>query len=367
MPNGSMAFYKQEYNNNTYEYELKGTGSVQADGTGHLDYSKKTREGNGIMKVSWNNQVLLLHDYLGYYNNSRPEKTALIQTNLFTDRAIYRPGQTIYFKGIKWQSTDNGRTANAMAGTTTEITFYDANFQKIKSLSVTTNEFGSYTGSFTAPETGLTGSMSLREGDGSTYISVEEYKRPKFSVDFDTLKDTYALNETVKVSGTAAAFAGNNIDGATVKYKISRQARYPYWWAAWRWGQPSSPNKIIATGTTETDEKGTFSVSFTTEPDLGIDRKSLPVFSYLITADVTDLNGETRSSSQTLNAGYTSIQIQGKLPRNCQSRRLQKRQRPHHQPERRIRARRSLALPRAIGTARAATPQTALGKNPANT
>lgn len=87
---------------------------------------------------------------------------------------------------------------------------------------------------------------------GQTYFNIEEYKRPKFEVSYDTLKGSYQLNDIIKIKGIAKAYAGNNIDAATVKYRVVRNARFPYYWCFYRWGQPSSPSMEIAHGSTKT-------------------------------------------------------------------------------------------------------------------
>src|SRR5690606_22761930 len=233
---------------------------------------------------------------------------------LFTDRAIYRPGQTVYFKGIVVENDSDGLTNRVLADHTAEVTFFDANGQKISAMELTTYKYGSFAGKFTAPGSGLTGHMRIATDNGSVYFAVEEYKRPKFEVAFDTVKANIALNEEITIRGRATAYAGNNIDGAEVKYRVVRHARFPYFWAFFRWGQPQSPQMEIANGTVQTQPDGTFDVTFTTLPDKQIDRQTLPVFTYTVYADVTDVNGETQSGSQQIQAGYRSLQLTASMP-----------------------------------------------------
>src|SRR5690606_36969910 len=115
--------------------------------------------------------------------------------------------------------------------------------------------------------TGLTGQMRIADENGTVYFSVEEYKRPRFQVSFDTVKSAIALNDTVVFSGRAQAYAGNDISGAEVKYRVVRRARFPYFWAFRRWGQPRSPEMEITNGTVFTQADGSFEISFTTIPD----------------------------------------------------------------------------------------------------
>src|SRR5690606_41745212 len=103
----------------------------------------------------------------------------------------------------------------------------------------------------------ISGHMRIATDNGSVYFAVEEYKRPKFEVAFDTVKANIALNEEITIRGRATAYAGNNIDGAEVKYRVVRHARFPYFWAFFRWGQPQSPQREIANGTVQTQPDGT--------------------------------------------------------------------------------------------------------------
>src|SRR5690606_36732440 len=123
-----------------------------------------------------------------------------------------------------------------------------------------------------------------------------------------------ALNEEITIRGRATAYAGNNIDGAEVKYRVVRHARFPYFWAFFRWGQPQSPQMEIANGTGQTQPDGTVEMTFTTLTDKQNDRQTLPLLTYTAYADVTDVNGETQSGSQQIQAGYRSLQLTASMP-----------------------------------------------------
>lgn len=229
------------------------------------------------------------------------------RTLFFTDRQLYRPGQTIYFKGIIYKNNNEQGVNQVLKNEKTTVHFYNRNSKEIAKLDLRTNEFGSFSGSFIAPNTGLTGNMNIRNESGSQSIKIEEYKRPKFEVSFKPVKGDIQLEKHVTVTGTAIGFAGANIAGATVQYRVTRTVRYPYF----RWGIPQQygQNKEIIHGTTETNANGEFTVQFPATPDKSIDRKSLPVFTYSISADVTDINGETHSSQTSVSAGYVSLEL----------------------------------------------------------
>ncbi len=298
-----------------YEYRVEKNEVSNKDGIIELVKDKSAEHYNAIQFVQ-GADTLFSREYLyhNYYPVDNPSSKTF--TYFFTDRAIYRPGQTIYFKGIVIKHS--GKSNNAIQPNyKTTVYFKDVNDQEIQKLELTTNEYGSFSGSFTAPESGLTGEMTIISETGSTSVSVEEYKRPKFYVEFDTVKDNYALNQSVTIKGFAKAYAGNNVDGAQVKYRVLRNARFPYYWCFHRWGMPESHAMEIKSGTAVTAADGSFEVNFTTIPDLKADPKTLPVFSYTVYADITDLNGETHSSNAVLNSGYRSLQIVASLPEDA--------------------------------------------------
>jgi uncharacterized protein YfaS (alpha-2-macroglobulin family) len=117
-----------------------------------------------------------------------------------------------------------------LADFNTYIYFKDANNQVIDSIKLKTNEYGSFSGKFQIPQGILNGGFSIHAEDekGQTEFSVEEYKRPKFYVDYEKIKGTFKVNDKIKITGFAKAYAGNSIDGAMVKYRVVRVARFPY-------------------------------------------------------------------------------------------------------------------------------------------
>ncbi len=235
-------------------------------------------------------------------------------TFLFTDRGLYRPGQTIHFKGISVikQGAQKGELRTGHTGT---IVLEDVNGQEVDSMRFTTNEYGSFNGRFQLPTGVLNGTFTLRIANESSqsYVQVEEYKRPKFEVDYETLTQAYKVNDTITVIGNAKAYAGNNIDGAKVSYRVVRQPRFLYPWYFRSYFPPSTPLEIVH-GETITDRDGKFTIKFNAIPDLKLDSSSQPVFDYTVYADVTDINGETRSGEQTVTAGYRSFIVRSEIP-----------------------------------------------------
>lgn len=309
--NATVLLYKNEYDYNNQRNKTTLIKSLQTANDGHYNLSL-AQVYNYTMKLIANGDTLETAQY--YQGRNGYNSPNHRQTFFFTDRAIYRPGQTIYYKGIMVQVEDAGRKNKVLANEKTEISFYDVNNTKIASSTFTTNEFGSFTGTFTAPQGVLTGNMHIGNDNGGVYFSVEEYKRPKFFVEIDTLKNAVALNDKVSLKGKAMAYAGNAVDNAKVKYRVVRNTRFPYWWYAYRWGFPQSEQMEIANGETITDKDGLFKIDFIALPDETVNPESLPIFSYSITTDVVDINGETRTGNSTIEVGYTALQIVANMP-----------------------------------------------------
>ncbi len=310
-------FNVQFYNRATRNNEDKKSQSItDKDGKVVASFASGSQVTYTIKKGA---DELKLNDRL-YIRDDRNRRQGHYQTTYFTDRAIYRPGQMVYFKGIVIYK-DEEEMPRIQPNEKVEVIFYDANNQVVATKNFTTNEFGTFNGNFTAPSSGLLGRMSIvsNKVNGRASIRVEEYKRPKFEVGFEPVEKAYRLNEEVSVTGNAKAFAGNNVDGATVNYRVSRRARYPYWRPYYRGyyrPYPTVGNNAmeIINGTTETDAEGKFTIDFTAIPDAMVDLENKPEFSYEISVDVVDITGETRSESTTVRIGSVALSVGMGLP-----------------------------------------------------
>ncbi|HYK57239.1 MAG TPA: MG2 domain-containing protein, partial [Flavisolibacter sp.] len=308
----SVQVFKQEYDYKNYRYTKTNIGTYQTDKNGFftIDKKKEERSYGYFLDVSYQNDRLALNDqlynYYSYRQDEREEEDQPKKIFFFADRSIYRPGQTVYFKGIV--VTKNKEGNSIATNYKTKIFLEDANSEDLDSLSLPTNEFGSFSGKFQLPQNGLNGEFRIYddEGDNEYRFSVEEYKRPKFYVEFEKVKASYKVNEQVTITGFAKAYAGNNIDGAKVAYRVVRQPRFIYPWLTRKWWLPPAQPMEIVHGEATTDKDGKFSIQFTAIPDKKIDTKLDPVFDYKVYADVTDINGETRSAENTITAGYKS-------------------------------------------------------------
>ncbi|MGN6531426.1 MAG: alpha-2-macroglobulin family protein [Ginsengibacter sp.] len=331
----SIQVWNQKYDYSTRSNTLTKQAKYIADKNGYFELSELKNEKNYSqnirLDITYKNDRLFLDDYqyiyYNYYNQDESDSDYKDQEKfdedhakvfLFTDRSIYRPGQTVYFKGIG--VTKNFKTKKSIllqSKDSLNIIFSNANNQKNDSVKVLLNDFGSFNGKFKIPENKLNGEFNIyvkKYENSSVSFSVEEYKRPKFYTEFEKAKGSFRVGDTVSITGFAKAYAGNNIDGAKVSYRVTRVARFLYPWMFWRKPFPIARPMEIANGEITTDADGKFTIKFAAIPDLSIDKKTDPVFDYKVEADVTDINGETRSANITVPVGYKSLNLQIILP-----------------------------------------------------
>ncbi len=313
--NAEVQLWKQTYNSSTRNYEDIKINKYVSDKNGYIKTIKTgvNDSYNYFMQVKYKTDELFTDDrYYAYnYNSYAPKETK--KTFLFTDRSIYRPGQTVFFKGIALKTSADGRKSEILPGLSTNVLLFDVNRQKVASLTLIANDFGSYNGSFKLPEGLLNGSFYITDSvtQSTQYFNVEEYKRPKFFTEIKKPEGTYRVNDSITVTGNAKAYAGNNIDGATVKYRVVRRIQYPVWfgWSRRYIPQGNREQMEITNGETKTDANGKFTITFKAIPDETTNKKDQPTFYYDVSADITDISGETRSGSATVAVAYQSLQL----------------------------------------------------------
>lgn len=235
----------------------------------------------------------------------RPEKNP-VEVSIFTDRGLYRPGQTIFFKGLAYVKDSND--PHAVAGQPFTVTLYDANGKEIAQKKVTTNEFGSFNGEFSLPKQTLSGVFRLSTGQMSVYIHVEEYKRPTFQAYFLPIKGDIAFGDSVTIQGKAATFSGVSLPSGDVTWRITRR---PF--LLWRYFRPSAPTQV-AEGSTTLSGDGTFSVSFRPQKEEDTNPYASAYQTYEVSATVTDSKGETQEANYTFSVGESSIVLFTNLP-----------------------------------------------------
>ena len=271
------------------------TRTTDADGFCQFGVLQKNESGrSNAFTVSWQGQTLS-HGGFRWWQRDHAKQEDRIYAHLFTDRSLYRPTQIVHFKGI-FEFVNKNNDSRLLADTLVKVSLLDVNFQHIEEIELRTNEFGSIAGEFTLPDGGLTGTYYIYAYVGKQSfnhtISVEEYKLPAFEVEVETPEETFSIGQEVTVKGSAMALAGYPLDHASVSYRVTRNASFP-WWRSY-WWCPTYEPRTVAHGTLETDDDGNFRITFPTEEDMTL-RKYTPLYRYEVSVDVTDINGETHS------------------------------------------------------------------------
>lgn len=295
--------------NRKNKYELQET--LITNENGEASWKSNSQSHRGLIADIYHEKDKLISADNVYGYSQKEDVRWNDKTHFFLDRAIYRPGQTVQFKGLMLRS--NGADVETIRDKTTAVYLYDANGQEVSKLDLKSNEFGTFSGTFIAPTGGLNGSIRIGNESGSHSFKMEEYKRPKFEVKVDNPKGQYQVNDTVLVSGTAMSYSGVPLDGVEVKYRVTRTTSFPYRWLCWGWFPRSNP-KQVAFGTAVTDASGVFQVEFQAQPDPLVQTKYKPVFQYKVEVDVTDQSGEMQTGSGTISVGYHSLNLDISVP-----------------------------------------------------
>lgn len=270
----------------TYQADKQGTLKLDFLNSNKYWYNAHTAADNAMPILNlWKN------DY--YYKESKRKEVL----QLFTDRSIYRPGQTVYVSGLAYEMEKD--STRVLADKKYTVSLYDANNNETGKVEVRTNGFGSFSGQFVLPSPCLTGYFSLRAADTSVSFKVEEYKRPTFDVTFEPVKVEYQVGDSIEVVGMAKTFAGAPVQNARVHYNISRS--YAWFWRFMGRGSARWEGEAM----TDADGKFTVPVHF----EIDSDRRESPLwyYTYNIQADVTDGAGETQQANLSLPLGSTSM------------------------------------------------------------
>lgn len=284
-------------------------GKTETDSNGLFKFNGTERQ-SVLVIASRGEHSIASHDY-SLYTYKHQEKPG--RTVFFTDRSLYRPGQTIQYKGICISVDKEKDNYEVIPGQVLTVIMSDPNGKEVERHQHKANDYGSFSGSFTAPRDRLTGHMQIRVQEdsvrGYASVRVEEYKRPKFQVEVEAPKEGAKLNAEVKMKGKATAYTGSAIGGAKVKWRVTRGVEYPIWWrwCCWWWPPVRGEVQEIAHGMAKTETDGSFSLTFKAKPDLSVPEDQEPTFVYTVYADITDGTGETRSGQKMIRAGYTAL------------------------------------------------------------
>lgn len=263
-------------------------------------------------KPRWGDQIAVERN--GYrltsrYSNSsnRPDTSMHMRAEVRTDRPIYKPGDTIQVAVVVYRT--DGLEAEVAIGERQKLAFVDPHDQGVDTVSLTTDDFGIAHTSFVVPTDRIAGTYFIRSVDGGKLnicenLRVEEYKQPKFMVQLGEQREQaspcFGFPYTVK--GYAASYSAVPVSGAKVQYRVMRRKLHRCWWFYSNFYSESE----VAAGETTTAADGSFSVTFIPEPDSSIELSHKPSFEYLVSVDVTDLNGESHNAVSSMRVGYTN-------------------------------------------------------------
>ena len=282
--------------NNFGSQAQRETRTLTTDAKGEAEYKFSQRQPNRIYVYTDDDNACPEQWFGGrftFYDN----KTTQNSYNLFTDRSLYRPGQTVHAVVIAYHVLAH-RETKVNAGEKLTIALRNANHEVVEEKEVRTDDYGKASADFVLPTSGLTGQYSITSKNSSVYFSVEEYKRPTFQVEFDEVTGKYQDGDTVSVVGHVKSFAGVPVQGARVKYNVVR--RRALWW--WRSGNEA--DKTLATDTIQTDDEGRFVVKVPmVMPEgrsAGVREFGNRFYNFVVEADATDAAGETHHGETSL-------------------------------------------------------------------
>lgn len=318
VPGAKIMLYDRDYDVKTGKWKRLVHARLTTDENGEAYF--KNVDGNVLISTSNDKFTPAKDIYLSrtrYYE----QKDDKIKHQLFTDRSIYRPGQTVHASAISY-IVKKGLDAS-VPGKSMELKFVlsDANGKQVAEQKVTTDEYGTASVDFELPKEGKTGQYSISvNGTASEYFRVEEYKRPTFEITFPKVNEKYNWGDTVVVKASAKTYAGVPVQGAKVEYQVTR--RNQLWW----WGAGSA-GQLVKTDSCVTREDGTFDVEIPLEASLsGKDEADMSefmriarFFNFEVSAIVTDISGESHEGVMSLPLGTKPTILTVNLPKRIET------------------------------------------------
>ena len=305
MGNAEAHFKNKVYKYKTNAYEYVEIGQAVSDKNGMLVAPKGTKSSFYIDLYCGNDT--LLGNYSESSNNYTYNDTPTVKTNIFTDRAIYRPGQTVYFKGIF--TARNSQGSELLPDYEEVVCLYDANYEIVETLHVKSDDYGAFSGSFTIPSDRVRGTYQIKCNYEGASFKVENYKRPTFEVTFTSDDNDYFVGDSVTVTGKIAALSGFGLDNVNYTYTIIRKTSFPfrYWYL-----MPDNYDRyddIIHSDQNVTSADGSFAITFQLSPETADSYKDLPLYRYEINVEATNKQGETQRGTYYINTTYNKYDI----------------------------------------------------------
>ena len=318
VPGAKIVLYDRNYDDKTGKFKRVIHARMTTDDQGEAYF--KNVDGNVLISTNSDKFAPAKDIYLSrarYYEKKDDE----VKYQLFTDRAIYRPGQKVHASAVSY-IVKKGLDAS-VPGKSRELKFVlrDANWKQMAEQKATTDEYGTASVDFELPKEGQTGQYSISvNGTATEYVRVEEYKRPTFEITFPKVNEKYNWGDTVVVKASAKTYAGVPVQGAKVEYQVTR--RNQLWW----WGAGSA-GQLVKTDSCVTREDGTFDVEIPLEASLsGKDEADMSdfmrqarFFNFEVSAIVTDISGESHEGVMSLPLGTKPTILTVNLPKRIET------------------------------------------------
>ena len=317
VPGAKIVLYDRSYDDKAGKFKRLIHARMTTDAQGEAYF--KNVDGNVLISTSNDKFTPAKDIYLSrarYYEKKDDE----VKYQLFTDRAIYRPGQKVHATAVSY-IVKKGLDAS-VPGKSMELKFIlrDVNWKQVAEQKATTDEYGTASVDFELPKEGLTGQYSISvNGTATEYVRVEEYKRPTFEITFPKVNEKYTWGDTVVVKANAKTYAGVPVQGAKVEYKVTR--RNQMWW----WGARSA-DVLVKSDTTVTREDGTFEVEIPLEASQSENKADMDdfmriarFFNFDVSAVVTDISGESHAGEMSLPLGTKPTAFSVDMPKRIEA------------------------------------------------
>ncbi|MBM3306182.1 MAG: hypothetical protein FJY79_09640, partial [Candidatus Aminicenantes bacterium] len=298
-----VELYSRDWQQGHSRVDLRTT-----DRDGLVRFAPRSEDRSYFLLASHGDDIAIDPDEFSHYGRTTPDETSAAL--VFTDRSIYRPGQKIFWKVVAYRGRRDLGQLRPAAGASASVWLEDSNGRRVAEAVRSTNAFGTASGEFAIPVSGRPlGAWRLRTSpQGHAQVRVEEYKRPTFEVKVKDPETSMRLNRPATLKGEARYYFGLPVSSGTVAWQVRREPVYPRWW--W-WGREPEGGQvqIVAAGRSPLGEDGMFEAAFTPKAD---ERRARPgsglTYRYVLSVDVTDEGGETRSASRSFRLGFVSVE-----------------------------------------------------------
>lgn len=305
------------------ESTIAGTWTSDAEGLIHLPKDLPSSYYTMVLEKGADRRQLhpryldVEEDEVSYSADPDPE----YETLLFLDRAIYRPGQQVYFKGLVLETPE----PNAPVIVTQReiaVSLIDPNGQTLAQKTFITGDFGTFHGFFDLPQSGLLGEYSLRTASSwyGKAFRVEAYKRPTYEITFDAVEELYQLGDSIQITSVASAYSGQPVGSAQVVYQVRRNPAYvfrPWWFDFYASRLQQSTRQVVASGTGTTDASGHFRLNFPAIGPPAVGRYTPDAYDFEVVVTVTDISGETHTATKHIRVGRSALEVQLDVPQHA--------------------------------------------------